>query len=501
MANDKINEAVESAGTVVPGIAAVNAAAERLAGLGKIEYDLARKDEAKRLGLRVDTLDSEVDKRRPEEADNGTEGTTLFADLEPWPDPVDGSELLDTLAVAFARHMVLPDGAATALSLWVLHAHAHDAAHISPILAIRSPVKRCGKTTCLSIVQALSPRPLPTSNITAAALFRAVEKWAPTLLIDEADTFLRNNDELRGVLNSGHNRASAFVVRTVGDNHDAAHFRTWAPKSIALIGGLPDTLQDRSIMVRLRRKKPNEVVERLRLDRVGELTALARRAARWAADNIDALRDADPDIPKELHDRAADNWRALIAIADNAGGNWPELARKVARLFSSDGDGSEDAAGVLMLADIRAIFEDRGVDRITSADLVEALHVMEDRPWPEWRQGKPITTRQVARLLNPFDISPRVIRTGTGTPRGYVLDAFFDAFASYLPHRSATVQQVNDTNGYSEISSATLKERVADKNLLKPLENNECCTVADENPQNAGLAKNTAENEGWSTKI
>ncbi len=186
-----------------------------LAALPPIEYDRRREDAAKQLGVRVSTIDAEVDKRRPADADDTANTISLFADPEPWPDKVDGATLLEALAGAFTRHAVLPDGAAAVLALWVVHAHAHDAASISPILGLISPVKRCGKTTALSIVQALSPRALPAANITAAALFRVVEKWSPTVLIDEADTFLRDNDELRGVLNSGHNRATAFVVRTV----------------------------------------------------------------------------------------------------------------------------------------------------------------------------------------------------------------------------------------------------------------------------------------------
>jgi putative DNA primase/helicase len=470
-----------------------------LAALPPIEYERRREDAAKEMKFRVSVLDAEVAKRRPPDADDAANAAALFADPEPWQDAVNGATLLDALAGAFMRYAVLPEGAAAVLALWVVHAHAHDAANISPILGLISPEKRCGKTTTLSIIQSLVPRALPAANITAAALFRVVEKWQPTVLIDEADTFLRDNDELRGVLNSGHNRAAAFVVRTVGDDHEAKPFRTWAPKAIALIGNLPDTLADRSIPVRLRRKRRDETVERLRLDRMEGLAVVARQAARWAADNLDGLRETDPDVSAELHDRAADNWRPLLAIADHAGGEWPERARQVAKLLSGGGEDDEGSAGVMLLADIRSIFAERRVDRITSADLVETLVTMESRPWPEWRRGKPITVRQVARLLKPFGVSPHVIRTGAGTPRGYNLGAFSDAFSRYLPSPSATPQQTNEINALSRIPSATSTPNVADRKSDKPLKNNECCGVADENPPPGG--KGDKGHENWRAEV
>ena len=208
-----------------------------------------------------------------------------FDDLELWPDHVDGADLLDELAATITRHVVMAAAAADAAALWGLHAHCHETAAISPIMAITSPSPECGKTTTLTLLSVLVPRPLPASNITAAALFRAVEKWSPTLLIDEADTFLRDSDELRGIINSGHNRAAAFVIRTTGDDHEPRRFNTWSPKAIALIGNLPATLASRSINIELRRLGPGETVVPLRADRLDHLVPLARKAARFAFDN------------------------------------------------------------------------------------------------------------------------------------------------------------------------------------------------------------------------
>jgi hypothetical protein len=372
----------------------------------------------------------------PEEAsDSDGSGRALtLADADPWPDPVAGPDLLAELVRTTRRYLVLPEGGATLVSLWFVHSHAHAASRVSPILAIRSPEKRCGKTTTLTLATALVNRALPASNITSAALFRAVEKFQPTLLIDEADTFLREAVELRGIINSGHTRSTAVVVRTVGDEHEPRTFSTWSPKAIALIGDLPSTIEDRSVVLTLRRRRPDEQVEELRLDRLESLAPLRSRIARWAVDHLDELHHADPEVPADLHDRARDNWRPLLAIADAVGGAWPARARKAAVVLSGRaGDG--DAPGVMLLEDVQALFSARSAERLPSAEIVEELVGMEDRPWPEWRRGQPLTVRQLARLLRPFEIGPKKIRFGETTAQGYELSDMEDAFSRYIPPR------------------------------------------------------------------
>ncbi|HEX2257940.1 MAG TPA: DUF3631 domain-containing protein [Afifellaceae bacterium] len=411
---------------------------KRLAAMPPLEYDRIRQEEAERLGVRVGTLDKEVARLRCG-GDGEAAGAAVALPMpEPWPEPVDGAELLDALVNVVKRHLVVPAGAAEATALWMVHAHAHDTAAISPILAVTSPTPECGKTTLLTILGALVPRPLPASNITAAALFRAVEKWQPTLLVDEADTFLRNSDELRGVVNSGHNRAAAYVIRTVGDDHEPRRFATWAPKAIALIGKLPATLASRSIHVELRRMAPGEKVVAVRADRLHDLEPIARKAARWAADNGVTLRSAEPEMPRALAGRRADNWRHLIAIADAARGNWPQRARQAAESLTC-ADSSETAA-IMLLADIRDIFNGRSTDRLSSKELVDALTELEDRPWVEWKLGKPITRNGLAKLLSPFQIKPKQLRFADGRAgiSGYSRDAFLDAFTRYLPDQNST---------------------------------------------------------------
>ncbi len=276
-----------------------------------------------------------------------------------------------------------------------------------------------------------------------SGIFRSIEAFRPTLVIDEMDTVLDHPEaraELRGILNSGHRRTSASVVRVVGENFEPRLFSTWCPKILAKIGGFPDTLADRSIALSLQRKKPSERVDRLRLDHLSaELKALRSRCARWALDNFDDLSKSNPAVPLNLNDRAADNWRPLLAIADLAGGPWPELARKAACASAGiDGEPEDRSKGVALLRDIRQIFDRLNVDRLSSADLIRSLSDQEDRPWLDWNRGRPITPRQVATLLRDFGVTSKSIRIGDATPKGYLLEAFEEPFLRYLPDRSAT---------------------------------------------------------------
>jgi putative DNA primase/helicase len=352
---------------------------------------------------------------------------------------VDGAALVGEIADTISRYVILPDHGAGAIALWVVAAHALDSFDIFPILAIESPEKRCGKTTLLSVIQWLVPKPLLAANMTLATVFRAIEEFGPTLVIDEAETFISSdNPELVGVFNSGHNRALAYVLRLVGDAHDLKQFRTWCAKVMALIGVLPATLQDRAVAVRLRRRKQGETVERLRADKAGDLKGLCRRAARWTADHADELRAQDPNVPGRLNDRAADNWRPLLAVAETVGAAWPATARKAAHAISGKND-DEETGGVRLLADCREILPNRPTSEdnwLTPTALVEQLIAMPETPWAEWRHGKPITTTGVAKLLKPFGIKSEQGREDGAKARRFYKDAFVDAWARYLPQSS-----------------------------------------------------------------
>ncbi len=378
------------------------------------------------------------------------------------------------------------------MPLRVFHAHLHDSAEISPILVLTSPTPECGKTTAINLIGSRGPKSLASSDITAAAVFRGIEKWHPTLLIDEADTFIKDNDDLRGVLNSGHFRRTAFVIRVGGDNLEPARFTTWAPKAIALIGKLPPTLASRSIHITMRRMAPGETAEPIRFERL-DFAEVTAAVARWAQDHDLALRDAEPDMPGSLFGRRADNWRHLLAIADLAGTDWPARARVAAEALTAQG--SEQTTGIILLEDIQPTFAEKVEDRIASSAPVEKLVDIETRPWGEWSRGKPITVRQVARLLAPFGIGPATIRIGTTTLQGYRLESFNDAFTRYLPtdpeHRNKPQKPAENR----PIRSGTQSDPVPDENPRKPAVTLECSGVPDESGQETDLDGDAAERE------
>ena len=354
---------------------------------------------------------------------------------EPWPEPVDGALLLDEIIAVFERHLVLPEGAAEAMALWVLFTHAFDAAEVSPRLALLSPVPECGKTSAFSILSRLVRRALLASNVSAAVVFRVIERDRPTLLMDEAETYMEGREDYRGILNSGHTPDAAAVWRTVGPNHLPKRFSTWAPIAVAKIGKLPATLASRSIIIPMHRKRPDERVERLRPRRDGPaLDELARKCARWATDNLPILESADPAPPDELNNRAADNWRPFLAIADAAGGDWPDRTRRAA-LVLEDNE-AETTPGEELLADIHQIFiRDSSSDRIASHELCNELAKIEGRSWANFNNGFSLSPIQLAAMLRPFHIMPKSIRIGPKTPKGYLLKDFENAFARYVSEK------------------------------------------------------------------
>lgn len=386
----------------------------RLAALHPLEYDRERSSVAERLGVRVCALDAAVKKERrcapgPSE-DTRLQGRAMvLPELEPWPQTVEGEQLLRDMVAAIRRHVILNEHEALAAALWVLHAHALDHAEHSPRLHIASPEKRCGKTVLLRTIEPMVPRPLSAENITTSALFRVVEMVHPTLLIDEADAFLTDNEELRGLLNAGHARGGT-VIRSVGDDHEPRAFHVWGAIVIGGIGRIPATLEARSITIHLRRRLPAETIVRLRSSRREHLDELGRKAARWVVDHEDRLRDADPRLPETLGDRQQDNWRMLISIADAISPEWGDKARAAAVAIAKDDVFDEQSASVMALADVSCIFETANQNRLTSREIVGKLLAMKDRPWPEWRRGSPLTQNSLARLLRPFGIRPLTIR-------------------------------------------------------------------------------------------
>ncbi|RQY15532.1 DUF3631 domain-containing protein [Burkholderia stagnalis] len=446
---DASENAVDRSGE--PRMEADEDAVARLAALKPFEYDRVRRAEAQRMGVQVATLDKQVAGTRVERAED--DGTP-FDMVERWHDPVDGAALLDEIVRVVHRFVVCDAATAHGAALWITMTWLMDSVDVAPIAAITAPEKRCGKTQLLFLMGRLSSRPLAASNITAAALFRAIEAWRPTLLIDEADAFMRENEELRGLLNCGHTRDSAYVVRTVGDDHTPKQFFVWGAKAIAGIGRLADTLMDRSVTLELRRKLPHERVDKLRHAEPGMFERLRAKLARWSDDNDDAVRAARPALPDALHDRAADNWEPLFQIAEVAGGAWPETARRAALKLSGSAEQSQ-STGAELLADIQDMFDAANVQKVFSADMLAHLCEDEEKPWATWNRGKPMALKQLATRLGEYGIKSAQIRIGYETKKGYLRSQFDDAFGRYLsppaltPLSPETPKQPNTGAGLS----------------------------------------------------
>lgn len=461
-------------------------AIERLARLPLVDYERQRSAAAEKLNVRASILDKLVSAARGANSD-GVQGSALqFEEIEPWPFEVNGAQLLDDLAASARRYIVLPADGAEVLALWTLFTYLIDDVSVAPILALVSPEKRCGKSTALSWLGRVVYRPLPASNITAAALFRTIQKYQPCFLIDEADSFLRDSEELRGILNSGHMRDNAYVLRVVGDDFEPQQFTTWCCKAVALIGKLPDTLHDRSIVLEMRRKLTGEHVEKLRHAAPVEFHDLQRRCLRFAVDNAPTVRRARPTQPGVLNDRAADNWEPLFVIANVAGGDWPERAEAAALALSGETQ-EAPSIGVELLADIRRAFDTTGTDRISGAELVKILCSDAERPWATYSHGKELTQARLARRLSNFGVTSKPIRLPDGsTPRGYLIEQFSDTFTRYVPatsFQSATPPQVNNGAAFEPISKCNTEMPLHFEKPLKPSTGAACGGVALSEPE------------------
>lgn len=294
---------------------------------------------------------------------------------------------------------------------------------------------------------------------------------------------MKENEELRGLLNCGHTRDSAYVVRVVGDKHEVKQFNAWGAKALAGIGKLADTLMDRAVVLELRRKLPHENVVRLRHAAPDLFKTLSQKLARFAEDYREEVRMVRPDLPISLNDRAQDNWEPLLAIAEVAGGQWPELA-KAAALKLSGVQSPTQSIGTELLSDIQEVFDAKKVPRIGTAELIAALCEDEEKPWATYNRGRSISPRQVSSRLADYGIRSKTIRIGTETPKGYERGQFEEAFLRYLafpPGPSATPQQPNKNRVLGVADDPLRCGNKTENATLNILKLQDCCVVADKN--------------------
>jgi hypothetical protein len=436
---------------------------------------------------------SRLDPLEPQESED------TFDDIEEEP----GSLLLADVQRFLTRFVVFPDGnAAIAVAAWILHTHAIDSFDITPRLHVRSPDKRSGKTRLMELLALLCRRAELSVNLSPSYLFRSVETTCPTLLVDEVDAIFgrnaNNHEDLRSLINAGFSRgATAGRIEGEGSNLTPRKFKVFCPIALAGIGSVPDTINDRSVPIRMRRRSKKEAVERMRRRVVGpEAAVLRRRIEAWAKRNQDALTAHMPVMPDGVADRPADVWEPLITVADICGGVFPERLRAACVALNVVQADSDESLGRLLLADIRDIFTTWNVDRVPSKILCERLRDIEESPWDGWHKGRGFQPNDLARMLRSFDIRPDVIRVGAETPRGYLLADFVDTWARYLDddnqeppppsenpqqaqHRNTGSGPENDENGVQGATGCAAEPEDTPSDQ-------ECCGVAPVAPNTEG---------------
>jgi Protein of unknown function (DUF3631) len=415
------------------------------------------------------------------------------------PRPPEGASLLAELHAALTRYVVLPSPvAADAVTLWIAASHAQPAWEHAPRLAVVSPLKRCGKSRLLDIVAETCFAPLITVNATIAAVVRSIGADPPTLLVDEADTLwgtkkqADNNEDLRGLLNAGHQRNRPMLRWDVA-SRTAEQLDTFAMAMLAAIGDLPDTIMDRAVVIRMRRRAPGEQVDPYRTRRdAPPLHDLRDRLTAWTREHLPQLQHAQPAMP--LEDRAADTWEPLIAVADLAGGDWPARARAAAEaMTAAEAEHEEDtSAGVRLLGDLREVFEQAGAEALYSATILETLHKLDEAPWADW-YGHPLRARELANLLRAYQVRPRDVREhGTGPQRkGYTRADLYEPWARYVP------RQPRQPRHGDEAAAQPGREPVADAEPVAATSATEPGPVADvadrQLPSATGLSSQNAD--------
>jgi hypothetical protein len=362
-------------------------------------------------------------------------------------EPIDGAALLDEVEDFHRRFNVFPtDAAFVAVALWDAHAHLLDCFDSTPRLAFLSPEPGSGKTRALEIVETLVPQPMTAVNASAAALFRSVSAGTtkPTILFDEIDTVFGpkagDNEELRGFLNAGHRR-TGVTYRCIGDGgqQSVQAFPSYCAVAVAGLGSLPDTILSRSVIIRMRRRARNEKVEPFRA-RVHEAEGhkLRDQLATWAEQVREAVMGAWPTMPDGVTDRPADVWEPLIAVADAAGGEWPERAREACvELVSASKANDKGSLGVRLLTDLRDHVM-VGIDRLPTVAILDRLNALDDAPWADLH-GKPLDNRRLSKMLAEYmtvdnePITSRNIKTGGSVLKGYYAADLTDAWARYCP--------------------------------------------------------------------
>jgi hypothetical protein len=375
------------------------------------------------------------------------------------PHNLTGAALLDAITTFVSRFIVFPnEHCAPMLALWYAHTHAAEHFYVTPRLVISSAEPGSGKTLVIEVGQYLVAKPEMVLNASTPAVFRMVASNGPiTLLWDEVDAIFTSNggtnEDLRAMLNAGYKR-TAYVARCVGDSHSIQRFPVYSPVAlVGLAGGMPPTITTRAITVHMRRKRHTDKAEEFR-ERIVQRDAEPLRDAlsEWIGSVAEAVGEAEPEMPPGVANRSREIWEPLLAIADAAGGHWPDTARKACAHFVHESDQQPVTTGVRLLADLRTVFADRNADRLATVDILAALADLDEAPWGDINgPGRPLDARRLARELALYHVSPGPIRIGGQITKGYVTHptktqvGLADAWSRYLADEKTDNQSEGDS--------------------------------------------------------
>jgi hypothetical protein len=389
----------------------------------------------------------------------------LPAVYDPGPLPEDGTDgagLLDEVHAFLCAYVVFPSGAAAvAATLWAAHTHLVGQFESTPRLALLSPEKQCGKSRTLELLELLCAGAETLSDASPAYLYRRIGAGTVTILLDEADAIWKRGkadetaEALRSIVNAGHRRsATVGRVEMYGQTANLKRFPVYAPAAIAGIGSMPDTIMDRAVVVRMRRRAPGEQVRDYR-ERAArpEGDALRELLAKWAVDVSDGIGNPWPDMPPGVADRAADVWEPLLMVADLAGGGWPDRGREACTAFVTGAREDTASIGTRLLADLRVVFA--SADALFTQTILDKLHALSESPWADYSYGKPFSARDLADLLKEHQVKSRQLRIGEDSRKGYRRADLEDSWARYLPSPDSETSETSETPLASNVSDVS----------------------------------------------
>ena len=362
---------------------------------------------------------------------------------------VAAERLLEEVHTYIGRFCVFRDPhALVAVTLWAVHTHMVDAFHTTPRLVLSSPEVSSGKTRVLEVLDLLVPEPMFSLSASPAAIFRTLDVRLITLLVDEVDAIFSRrgkedaNEDLRALLNAGYKRG-ARIPRCVGPKHEVHEFQVFCAAALAGLGDLPETIMSRSIIIRMRKRMAGEKVDPFRSrDQEKPGHALRDRLAAWACTVADRCGAAYPSMPEGIVDRPSEVWEPLLAVAEAAGGDWPERARAACIALCAVANDRRTTLGVRLLADLRIIFGKKPVDALHTRTILDCLHegkgfnpddeLDADAPWNDLH-GKPIGERGLATMLKKYDVRSIKVKVNNVSLQGYRREHLWDAWQRYLP--------------------------------------------------------------------